>query len=107
MITHKNLSLVLALATLATWQVPPASADDKTDCDNYANRAVAQYNQMTSHANSTKAPRCQVKDSPRWQPNFSNHYDWCMTNVAAHREWLASESGARQVHLANDCIGPK
>jgi hypothetical protein len=59
-------------------------------CANYARNAVDDY------ATMRRFRECSIPDSPRWQPNYRNHYQWCLT---ARPEWLASEAKARDAHL--------
>jgi hypothetical protein len=59
-------------------------------CANYARNAVDDY------ATMRRFRECLIRDSPRWQPNYRNHYQWCLT---ARPEWLASEAKARDAHL--------
>lgn len=59
-------------------------------CANYARHAVQDY------ATMRKERKCLIGDNPRWQPNYSNHYQWCLT---ARTEWLSSENKARDNHL--------
>lgn len=59
-------------------------------CANYARGAVADYAAMR------RVKKCFIPDSPRWQPHYRNHYQWCLT---ARPEWLTSEAKARNAHL--------
>jgi len=59
-------------------------------CVDYARSAVKDYSTMQRHQ------ECLIPDNPRWQPNYQNHYQWCLT---ARREWVASETKARDAHL--------
>ncbi len=59
-------------------------------CVDYAHNALADYETMR------RFPQCSIPDSPRWQSNFPNHYQWCLT---ARPEWLGSETRAREDHL--------
>lgn len=63
---------------------------ENTRCANYAQDAVDDYKTMRRHQ------ECVIPDDPRWQPNYQNHYQWCLT---ARREWLVSEKKARDGHL--------
>ena len=60
-------------------------------CKTYANDAVAHYKNMRNKA------KCRVADNARWQPNYNNHYGWCLKAPAA---WIDSEHGARVLHLS-------
>lgn len=60
-------------------------------CYQYAKRAVEQY-QM-----STRRPACRVRPDGRWQPNYENHYQWCLTTGNAA---LSAEQDARDNHLS-------
>jgi len=39
---------------------------------------------------------CRVADSPRWQPNYTNHFNGCRAGPEAH---LQAELAARNIHL--------
>jgi hypothetical protein len=86
--------------------VTPSVAADKAKCDDYARRAIAQYNQMLSFTDRVKAPRCRIADDGRWQANYNNHFNWCWANIDAHPDWLIAEDAARRTHILNDCEGP-
>ena len=70
----------------------PLAKSDSGYCRDYARSAVSDYKDMISH------PKCRVPDDGRWQPNYENHYNWCMK---APRAWRISESTARSKHLKN------
>jgi hypothetical protein len=59
-------------------------------CQRYADRAVQEYHIMKDHR------RCGLRDDARWQPNYRNHYDWC---VASPSSWPRSEEKLRDDHL--------
>jgi hypothetical protein len=67
-----------------------AYAASKGACAQYARRAIEQYQQ------TTKDRKCRIKGDARWQPNYQNHYNWCLTAPTA---WLRSEEKARDDHL--------
>jgi hypothetical protein len=79
---------LLAVAALAN---TPARSK-KAGCEEYARSAVHDYQSMRDH------PECHVPDSPRWQPNYQNHYKWCMGVPAAAR---IGEAKARDAHLVH------
>lgn len=59
-------------------------------CYQYANYAVRQYRIAMNR------PGCQVHMSGRWQPDYENHYQWCLR---APDQALGAEQGARSDHL--------
>lgn len=69
-----------------------ASIDDATKkrCAQYARNAIRQYQIMTEH------PKCRVDTGGRWQPNYQDHYNWCLTAADAARR---SEEKLRNDHL--------
>jgi hypothetical protein len=67
-----------------------AQAASAQKCDNYAKRAVQQF------SISQRFRKCNLAPDARWQANFKNHYNWCLTAPVA---WLNSEQGARDTHL--------
>ena len=81
---------VIASASLVGFS-PPASGEGNNVCARYAKRALVQYRVMTEQR------KCRVKPDARWQPNYQNHYDWC---VSARAGWPRSEEKARDDHLS-------
>lgn len=76
-------------------QLGPPRADtlpppENQRCANYARAAAADY------ATMRRFRECSVPDSPRWQADYRDHYQWCLT---ARAEWLASEAKARDSQL--------
>jgi hypothetical protein len=67
-----------------------AQAASAQKCDNYAKRAVQQFKI------SQRFRKCNLAADGRWQTNFANHYNWCLTAPVA---WLNAEQGARDTHL--------
>ena len=59
-------------------------------CYQYANYAVRQYRLAMNR------PECAVQMSGRWQPNYENHYQWCLR---VPDQALGSEQSARGNHL--------
>jgi hypothetical protein len=82
------LVLLVVACTPAAYGAPSQATKDR--CTQYAQRAVAQYQLMTSH------PQCKLNDDMRWQNNVDNHYNACV----ALPEFIAkSEETARDSHL--------
>ena len=81
---------IVALAVMLAGTTAPAFGASQGTCDRYARDAVYQYRVMVEHRD------CRVRDSARWQANYQNHYDWCLSAPVA---WLNSEWDARNVHL--------
>jgi hypothetical protein len=71
----------------------PVFAAGQATCQEYAHSAVNDFEVGTAAANVRK---CRIKADARWQPNFKNHYEWCLTAPAA---WLRSERKARDDRL--------
>ena len=67
----------------AAYGAPSQATKDR--CTQYAQRAVAQYQLMTSH------PQCKVNDDLRWQSNIDNHYNAC----TAVPEFITEGEGGR------------
>jgi hypothetical protein len=92
--TKAPASVLAAIALLLGAGAPAAygatSQATKDRCTQYAQRAVAQYQLMTSH------PQCKVNDDPRWQSNIDNHYNAC---IAVPEFIIKSEEAARDSHL--------
>jgi hypothetical protein len=74
------LTVSTVLVGFAVW---PALAYDPAYCNKYASAAVHEFYYTTT------VPACAVAQSLRWQPNFANHYQWCLSaNFAdVRREW--------------------
>jgi hypothetical protein len=86
-------SHVAAPANLA--QLGPPRGDtlpppENQRCANYAHGAVSDYETMR------RFRECFIPNNPRWQADYRNHYQWCVT---ARPEWLTSETKARNDHL--------
>jgi hypothetical protein len=79
------LLLALPLVTASI-----AHAETAGRCNRYANDAVHDYKQMRDD------PKCLIGDGPRWQANYQNHYQWCLT---ARPEWVKNETKLRNDHL--------
>ena len=112
MIATRKLLLAISLASLTGMLLTgtPVAAgghggDDTAFCSFYADRAVGQYHAMRK-SNPALNPFCYVADSPAWQPDFDNHFGWCMANIGAHFDWMASEDEARSLHLVKNCFAP-
>ena len=76
-------------------QLQPPTADtlpppENKRCASYAQNAVADY------ATMRRFPECLIRDNPRWQSNYRNHYQWCLT---AAPDWIKNEYKARDNHL--------
>ena len=76
-------------------QLQPPRADtlpqpENKRCASYARNAVDDY------ATMRKFPECMLRDNPRWQSDYRNHYNWCLT---AAPEALKNETKARDNHL--------
>lgn len=82
-------ALVTALAAGTSALAAPDQAT-KDRCARYAQRAVQQFQLMTSH------PQCQVPADLRWQDNVDNHYNGCLMVPEFLRK---SEEAARDQHL--------
>ena len=67
----------------------PSRREDER-CSQYANYAVRQYRLAMNR------PECAVYTSGRWQPNYENHYQWCLR---VPDQALGSEQSARSDHL--------
>jgi hypothetical protein len=83
---------------LMYFPVLPTFAASEKACRGYADRAVEQYQITTRKPPSNK--QCPVSMSPRWQPYYKNHYEWCLN---AQDAWLHSENKARDDHLYKYC----
>jgi hypothetical protein len=83
--TLRAISLVAAFAAIFA-AAASARAESAARCTNYANAAINDYDQMRKFA------RCAQKDSPRWQSNRANHYNWCLK---AKSGWVTNESSIR------------
>ena len=59
-------------------------------CYQYANYAMRQYKLAMNR------PGCAVQTNGRWQPNYENHYQWCLR---VPDQALGSEQSARTDHL--------
>ena len=89
-LTSACLIAVAALLTVTALAKTPQTRSKESECKHYAQSAVSDYRSMVDH------PKCRVADSPRWQPNYENHYNWCMGVPKASR---VGESKARDAHL--------
>lgn len=83
-----TLALVVVACAPAAYGAPSQATKDR--CTQYAQRAVAQYQMMTSH------PQCRVNDDLRWQNNIDNHYNAC---IAVPEFIIKGEEAARDSHL--------
>jgi hypothetical protein len=83
--------VIFAMAT--SFVAIPVFAAGQEACEEYAHSAVHDFEVGTAPANAKK---CRIKAEARWQPNFKNHYNWCLTAPAA---WLRSERKARDDRL--------
>lgn len=83
-----RLHIIFLLGALPSIELMAAS---ETACRAYANRAVQQYQIANTHAN------CHHNMNARWQPNYQNHYGWCLN---AQTSWLQSEQKIRDNFLA-------
>ncbi len=99
MLTKTPASAIATVVLLIVAYVPAAysapSEATKDRCNQYAQRAVAQYQLMTSH------PQCKVNDDLRWQNNLDNHYNAC---VKLPEFMSKNEEAARDSHL-QACAG--
>ena len=84
------LLLFAILVAVTTFPATEAEAAEARECQGYARGAILQF-QIAQ-----RFPKCRVPTSARWQPNYQNHYGWCLT---APRAWLRSEEQARETHL--------
>jgi hypothetical protein len=72
--------------------VLPAVAASQQECRTYADNAVFDFTIATNQAN---AANCPVTGG-RWQANWENHYQWCLTvSTAAYQ----GEENARKAYL--------
>jgi hypothetical protein len=79
------------------------------NCQEYSHSAVKDFEQATASSNAKK---CKITPNARWQSNFQNHYNWCLTAPTAS---LRSEKGARRsssclrgkIHILSDLIAPR
>ena len=76
-------------------QLQPPRADtlpppENKLCASYARNAVDDY------ATMRRFPECLIRDNPRWQADYRNHYQWCLT---AAPDWTKNETKARDNHL--------
>ena len=84
------LPLFAVLVAVTTFPATEAQAASPRECEGYARGAIRQFE------TAQRFPRCRVRTSPRWQPNYQNHYGWCLNAPVA---WLRSETQAREAHL--------
>jgi hypothetical protein len=90
---HREIALVIvALGAIGLCEPSLAAPDQATQdrCSHYAQRAVQQYQLMSSN------PSCHVKNDLRWQDNVDNHYNGCLAVPEFIRK---SEESARDNHL--------
>jgi hypothetical protein len=71
----------------------PVFAASQSVCKNYADTAVHYFEIGTNSANARK---CRIQPDARWQPNFKNHFEWCLR---APLDWVRSEGKARTDRL--------
>jgi hypothetical protein len=83
--------IISAWAVHLTWL--PALAGSPEDCRRYATSAVSDFANGTNQAN---ARRCHIQPDGRWQANYENHYQWCLT---APKTALSSEQKIRNDYL--------
>jgi hypothetical protein len=90
----RHVSRTIAIFALAV-SLPafPVLAASQGACQEYARSAVHDFEAGTAPANAKK---CRIKTDARWQPNFQNHYNWCLTAPTA---WLLAERKARDDRL--------
>jgi hypothetical protein len=70
--------------------LPP---NDDPRCEAYAHKAVNDARAITN------APGCYAT-GPRWDPNYQNHYHWCLTVPEAATD---NEERERNRHLTQFC----
>jgi hypothetical protein len=85
-----NLRVTMIFVMLTAFFALPVFAASEKACRYYADRAIQQYQIMTTHS------KCRINMDARWQPNHQNHYGWCLEAPTA---WLRSEEKARDDHL--------
>ena len=85
-----NVTAHITLAQLGPPKEEKLPPPENQRCANYAHSAVSDYATMRQDR------KCLIGDSPRWQADYRNHYQWCLT---ARPEWLVSEWKARDNHL--------
>jgi hypothetical protein len=94
MTPRDSISLLRAITIVLSMSIAcftlPAHATSKEACQRYARRAIDQYQIMNNR------PKCRIKMNARWQPNYQNHYGWCLSAPVA---WLNSEEKTRDDHL--------
>lgn len=88
--TATNLAVLSTAVLILCASAFGAHAASAQKCDIYAKRAVQQFKI------SQRFRKCNLAADGRWQANFANHYNWCLTAPVA---WLNSERGARDAHL--------
>ena len=89
MIRKLTSACLIAAAALLT-VTALAKTSTESACKSYAQNAVNDYHVMVKHE------KCRVADSGRWQPNYENHYNWCVT---APTGWRLAEAKKRDAHL--------
>jgi hypothetical protein len=82
--------LLAILVALAPIGATDAAAAGVRECDSYARRAVNQF------ATMQRVPRCRLHPDRRWQSNYANHHDWCLSAPIGSAR---SEQHARDDHL--------
>jgi hypothetical protein len=81
------IRVLVACSSLAavTW-ASQAQAADPAFCQEYARRAVAQFERAAAQG-------CPV-GGPRWTPDFNVHFGWCLTQPP----WSAE----REAHIRHE-----
>ncbi|MET0985208.1 MAG: hypothetical protein ABW034_07365 [Steroidobacteraceae bacterium] len=83
------LFIVAGVVVPTLLSITRAGAESPAVCQAYATEAVNDYNQAA-------AARCPLSNA-RWQPNYNNHYGWCLNAPTA---WVQSEANFRRNELA-------
>ena len=73
-----------------TETLPTPPPPENRRCASYSRDAVDDY------ATMRRFPECLKRDDPRWQSNYQNHYQWCLT---AAPDALKNETKERTNHL--------
>lgn len=91
------LAGALALGGSATVSTQPAAAaaNSTVFCQGYAQEAVRRFRDYVRN-------KCGGRNNLVWNPNYSQHYAWCMSNSANNANWLQN---LRYKVLNEQCAG--
>jgi hypothetical protein len=97
-----SLGAVLAVGAIAlggsvTIGTQPAAAAENSAvfCQGYAQEAVRRYRDYVRN-------KCGNKNNVVWNPDYGQHYSWCMRNSANNASWLQN---LRYKVLNEQCAG--